>query len=174
MEGCVSVFKYETAVKNSIYGLKYNFISDLSDELSSIISKRIRSDFKNLLFYWRKNKFTIIPVPLHQFRQNWRGFNQSVLIGQKVAAKLNLKFSDSVLIRNKDNISQTKIQDKLFRKTNVFDIFCVDKNKDSKKVPKNIILFDDILTTGSTINSALSCLQNNFEIKKAWALTIAG
>lgn len=172
MEGSISVFKYDSIVKKAIHGLKYDFVSDLSDELANMVVKRIKSDFRNLLSYWQKNKFVFIPIPLHQFRGNWRGFNQSVLIGQRIASKLKLKFSDSILIRNKNNISQTKIKDKLFRGSNVQDIFSLGCN--INKIPQNIILFDDVLTTGSTVKSALNCIQNKFDIKKAWVLTIAG
>lgn len=171
MEGSISVFKYDFVIKKTTHGLKYDFVSDLSDELSNVVVKRIKSDFKNLLRYWQSKKFVLVPIPLHQFRSNWRGFNQSVLIGQKIAAKLKLKFLDSILIRSKNNISQTRIKDKLFRKPNVADIFSVN---DIRKNPQNIILFDDILTTGSTIDSAITCLENKFKIKKVWALTIAG
>lgn len=171
-EGSVSVFKYDSIIKKAIHGLKYDFVSDLSDELADIIVKRIKSDFKNLLHYWQSNKFVLIPIPLHQFRNNWRGFNQSVLIGEKIASKLKIKFSDSFLFRDKNNISQTHLKDKILRKSNVADIFSFNAN--TEKIPKNIIFFDDILTTGSTINSALNCFEKRYTPNKVWAFSIAG
>lgn len=169
IEGFVSIFKYESAIKNLIYDLKYRFVSDLSDELAFVIAKRIRTDFKNLLKYWQKNNFTLMPVPLHLYRENWRGFNQSSLIGQKVAQKLKLKFSKEFLKRDIHTISQTKIKDKSHRKQNVADIFSVINDN----VPQNIIIFDDVLTTASTINSLYNTIKP-LKPNQVWALTIAG
>lgn len=172
-EGCLSVFPYKSLIKSGIAGLKYNFITDLSDELAFIVSKRIKSDFKNILKYWQKNKFVLLPVPLHNFRQNWRGFNQSSLLGRKIAKKLKLGFSEQILVRKINTISQTKFKDKSLRKNNVENIFGFNQNIDQKEIPKNIILFDDISTTFSTLNS-LSLSLKTLEINHIWTLTIAG
>lgn len=169
IEGFVSIFKYESAIKNLIYDLKYRFVTDLSDELAFIIAKRIRIDFKNLLKYWQKNDFVVMPVPLHFYRENWRGFNQSSLIGQKVAQKLRLKFSEKFFKRYINTISQTKIKDKSHRKGNVADIFSVFTND----IPQNVILFDDVLTTASTLNSLGNIIKSSKQ-NQIWALTIAG
>jgi len=168
-EGCLSLFKYNSLIKQSIAQLKYNFVTDISPELVSIMAKEIKSNFPHLLAYWQSHNFVLVPIPLYHLRQNWRGFNQSVLLGQSLAQKLKLKFSDQILTRIKNTHSQAKLVDKLTRKSNLKDAFvCSTKN-----TPSNIILFDDVTTTNSTFNSAYKSLSCVAQIH-CWYLSLAG
>ena len=158
------LFRYRDPIKTMIHDLKFNFVSDLVPEFALLISRTLKTKFPHLLDYWQQENFVLVPIPLHSYRQNWRGFNQSELILKELAPLINLK-TESVIVRTKNSLPQTKIKDKALRHTNISSAFnIVNKNY------KNIILFDDVYTTGSTTKSAISCLPQDANV---WILTIA-
>jgi ComF family protein len=178
--GTLSLFPYRGLIKSAVGDLKFKFVSDLVPELSLLIVSALQSQYSHLLAYWQQHNFTLIPVPLHPSRSRWRGFNQSELVCREIASKLKLKCEPNILIRTKNTLPQTKIKDKLLRRSNLTQAFKFN-NKTTPifqgGVPEgqggldHIILFDDVATTGSTLISALSAFPKNTE---SWALTIAG
>ncbi|MCX8070253.1 MAG: ComF family protein, partial [Thermodesulfovibrionales bacterium] len=128
---------YDGALKEALHLLKYQSIKRLSDCLSDLmigILNQIEADI-------------LIPIPLHKKRLLHREFNQSAVIGYKIAKKLHLKFDGCGLSRVVHNPPQSLMKGKE-RIRNVKDIFKL--NIDVKEM--SIILFDDIITTGATIN----------------------
>jgi len=170
IEGHLSLYKYNGLIKKIITEIKYGFVTDIIDSFTENCAILIKTNFSNLLTYWQKNDFIIIPIPLHHYRQNWRGFNQSVLIGKLLAQKLNLKFSDQILIRSKNTHIQAKIHSKLAKKANLDGAFAVS----DQKIPLNIIIFDDVATTFSTLNSAFKTLFSYGLPCHFWFLTLSG
>ena len=170
LEGHLSLFKYNDLIKKIITEIKYDFVTDIIDSFTDTSSNLIKNNFSHLLNYWQQNKFTLIPIPLHYRRQNWRGFNQSALLGQLLAQKLNLSFSDQILTRTKNTHTQAKLTSKIDKKANLSDAFsCTDQ-----KIPSNIILFDDVSTTFSTLNSAFQTLSKYGSPSHFWFLTLSG
>jgi len=170
LEGHLSLYKYNGLIKKIITEIKYEFVTDIIESFTDNCAILVKTNFSNLLTYWQKNDFILVPIPLHTFRQNWRGFNQSVLMGQLLAKKLNLKFSDQILIRSKNTHVQAKIHSKLAKKTNLDDAFMVS----DQLIPSNIILFDDVATTFSTLNSAFQTLSKHGSPSHFWFLTLSG
>jgi competence protein ComFC len=166
LEGRLSLFRYNGAVKKLITDLKFGYITDLIPEFGHYIYQMIISGYPHLSKYWQDNNFVLIPIPLHYKRQNWRGFNQSALMAEFVSQQLKLKYDQEVFIRTKDTLPQTKIKDKLLRRQNTTSSFKLIKSE-----YRNIILFDDVYTTGSTLKSAVSIFPAGTKI---WGLTIAG
>ncbi len=115
-------------------------------------------DFQNTL---------IIPVPLHQKRLRWRGFNQSELLAQVICKNFNLDFSND-LKRIKYAKPQAKLN-KSQRESSLKNSFVWDGNSLDKK---NIILIDDVTTTGSTLNECAKTLKQN-GANEVWGLVIA-
>jgi len=170
IEGHLSLYKYNDLIKKLITEIKYGFVTDIIDSFTDTSANLIKSNFFHLLTYWQKNDFVLVPIPLHHYRQNWRGFNQSILIGQLLAQKLNLKYSDQLLIRSKNTHVQAKIHSKLAKKSNLNGAFsCIDP-----LIPSNIILFDDVSTTFSTLNSAFQALSKDGSPSHYWFLTLSG
>lgn len=170
IEGHLSLFKYNGLIKKIITEIKYGFVTDIIESFTQESANLIKNNFSNLLTYWQKNNFVLVPIPLHILRQNWRGFNQSALIGKLLAQKLKLEFSDQILLRSKNTHTQAKIHSKLAKKSNLDGAF----NCTNQKIPSNIILFDDVATTFSTLNSALKTLSSYGSPSHFWFLTLSG
>lgn len=169
-EGSLSLFKYNSLIKKIITEIKYGFVTDIIDPFVDASIITIKANFPHILDYWRQNDFVIIPIPLHIFRQNWRGFNQSTLIGKSLAFKLGLKFSDQILFRTKNTQTQAKLTKKQDKKINLNNAFiCSNQN-----IPQNIILFDDVSTTFSTLKSALKTISSHDVPTHCWFLTLSG
>lgn len=164
---CLSLFKYTGTIRRTILDLKYDLVSDASFSLASLAAAQIKKNFPHLLAYWRQNKFIFVPIPLHPRRFNWRGFNQADAIGRPLALKLKLSFVP-VLLRTRHTLPQVSFPDKRLRSRNLQKAFSTISSP-----PDNIILFDDVATTYSTLRSAAAVLKKS-GAKSVFGLTIAG
>lgn len=98
----------------------------------------------------------IIPVPLHPKKLKKRGYNQLTTFGQTISQKLQIPFNDQVLIK----VSTTKTQTKKMRFDrwkNVRELFKVQKP--SELEDKHVLLIDDIITTGATLEACYEALR---------------
>jgi len=170
-DGGLSLFKYHSFIKSAIVDLKYGFVSDNVNDLADLCVKTLKSNFPNLIKYWHQNNFILIPIPLHQSRQNWRGFNQSDILSQKIASKLSLDFSNQILIRYQNTAVQARFKNIKDRKNNVINIFSLF-SVSGKFKHKNFIIFDDVCTTQSTLISAQKTLKTSFP-NQCWYLTLS-
>ncbi len=135
-----------------IQSFKYQGIENLAPVLGKIIIKYIKNcklEIENCV---------IIPIPLHKSREKQRGFNQSKLLAKYIANYFNLSFIES-LERIKKTKPQAQIKNKEERLKNISGCFKI-KNSEFVK-GKNIILVDDVFTTGDTINEAVKILKEN-------------
>lgn len=150
-------------MRNLIHCFKYQKFEKLAPILGEITInylKLINLELKN---------FVITPIPLHFWREKQRGFNQSKLIAEYIAEKSNIHLVDA-LKRAKNNKPQAKSKNTEERNKNVEGIFKI-ANPDLIK-GKNIILVDDVYTSGATMNEAIKILKQN-RCKKIIALVIA-
>lgn len=97
----------------------------------------------------------LIPVPLHPKKQRKRGYNQSIKISEGMRAVLNIPVNGTALIRSSDTDTQTR--------RNRFDRFLNMKDKFEVRNPdqiagKTILLIDDVVTTGSTLEACTQVL----------------
>lgn len=115
----------------------------------------------------------IISVPIHNKRKRKRGYNQSALIAREIARNVqNLEFVD-LLIKIKNNKPQSMLN-KEDRQNNVQNVYRIKENKKMKEklLNKKIIIFDDIYTTGSTVNECAKIIKR-YKTKEIEILTIA-
>ena len=159
-----SIFRYEGVIRKAIISLKYKFAYDIAEELIGYLVILL---LRNKTF--KLNNFVLVPIPLHKHRENWRGFNQTEIIGEKLAKNMNWKYIPDLLIRNKNTIPQVGLKG-LVRRNNLSGVFAVNPNH---FISKNcsLVLFDDVYTTGSTINEAKKVL-NEAGFKNIKSLTI--
>lgn len=143
------IFKYDGIIRKRLISYKFN-------DKPYIYKSFIKFFLKNKkICRFLKSYDIIIPVPIHYFRKVDRGYNQSELIAKKLAKKLGLECEKNVLIKLKNNKPQST-ESRLRRTENVLDVYCI-RNKE-KIINKKIILFDDIYTTGSTVNECAKML----------------
>ena len=121
-------------------------------------SPRILLEFKNTL---------LIPVPLHKKRERWRGFNQAKTIAELLAIKFKLPLATG-LIRLKHRPPQAKLSE-IERKKNVVGCYAWQGNNLNGQ---NIILLDDVATTGSTLNECARTLKRA-RAGEIWGLVVA-
>jgi len=148
-------------LKDTVHRFKYGFAKELAEPLSKLMIKKIYKlniELKN---------FVIFPVPLHRRRLAWRGFNQAELLASFVAEKFNLELNNNLLIRKKYTSPQTKLNSKK-RKVNILNAFEIKKSVSFE----NILLIDDVITTGATINEIARVLKNN-GTKKVFGIALA-
>ncbi|MFH0803848.1 MAG: phosphoribosyltransferase family protein [Candidatus Tagabacteria bacterium] len=143
-------------VKKAIRLLKYHGIKILAEPFSDLIFKRIVMTLPE--FMRDMNKTLIIPIPLSKKRHRERGFNQTELIGRFLSDKMSIRMANNVLYKIKETISQVEIKDREKRLKNLEGAFEV-KNAEIIK-NKNIILIDDITTTGATLSEARRILKD--------------
>ncbi|MFH0863755.1 MAG: ComF family protein [Candidatus Gottesmanbacteria bacterium] len=117
------------------------------------------------------NNLILVPVPLHWRRENWRGFNQSEVLGKILAQKLDVKFIPDLLIRKKFTQPQVELKGDE-RQKNIQNAFTLNHNSSFIIHNSNIIVFDDVWTTGSTLRSCGRVLKEA-GVKKVWGMTLA-
>lgn len=99
----------------------------------------------------------IIPVPLHASRKRKRGYNQSAKFAQGLSERLSVPFSDELLVRRLKTETQTR-KTKLNRWENMSGVFYL--NEPGIIEGKKVLLVDDVITTGSTLESCSLTLVN--------------
>lgn len=104
----------------------------------------------------------IIPVPLHKNKLIKRGYNQVTTFGKSLSKKLNVPFNDQILMRVSSTKTQTK-KIRLDRWKNVQELFYVPEP--DKTSNKHILLIDDVITTGATLEACCNAFKNSHEIK---------
>lgn len=108
----------------------------------------------------------IVPIPLHPKKLKKRGYNQSDYFAAGLSKTLQIPWSNQVLTRNIDTSTQTR-KSKVERWQNVEDIFVISQDQDLSN--KHILLVDDVITTGSTLESCAMQLEklDNVQISVA-------
>lgn len=173
IDGLVSLFPYEGSIKTAIGKLKYHFMTDLIEDLSDLMIRIIKAnkDKFKLLNYLEKNSESILlPIPLYWQRENWRGFNQSELLGGKLAKHFNWQMRTDILTRQKQTQPQMSLKANR-RQENIHGVFKVNKNDKDSILNSNIVLFDDVWTTGWTLKEAAKTLKKS-GFKKVFGLTV--
>lgn len=128
-----------------IYELKYKNNPQIGIYIGELCGKELyKSEFLFGVDY-------IVPIPLHNKRQKERGYNQAAMIARGISIQTNIPVDEETVNRIKNNPSQAKSKSREIRWKNVEDIFTLTNNK--KFINKHILLIDDVLTTGSTLES---------------------
>lgn len=166
LDGLTTVFQNTGVVKKVIKAIKYRFVSDAVKSLVDLIPDEFLQRFPFL-----GDSLVLYPIPLHHDRFKWRGFNQAEKLGQILAKKCNIKIVDGLLLRKEERVSQADIEKKIDRILNARGLFSPSPNFQTSK-PLNILLFDDIWTTGATIKEATKVLKRG-GVAKVWGMTVA-
>ncbi len=139
------------AIRNLIRGLKFKFFKDASLPLAFLLIAYVEQ-LKIL-----KGDWLIIPIPLGKRRLRQRSFNQSELIARIFADHFGLPLETDALIRAKETRPQSELKNPDERANNIKGCFAV---ADPQKISgRNIILIDDVVTSGATFLEAATFLK---------------
>lgn len=118
---------------------------------------------------WKQNPDLIIPVPIHRLRLLKRRFNQSALLVKYLSQRTHIKADYSSLSRSENTIPQVMLSGTA-RRTNLKNAFKIKYPQNIKG--KNIVLIDDVETTGSTLNECAKVLKKA-GAAKIYSITLA-
>lgn len=165
LDGLTLAWKYEGVVRKAILAMKYKYAFDIAGELAKAAAGLLRNE--PLLS--KKDKL-LVPIPAHGLRKNWRGFNQSEVIGKLLAREMGWGYEPNLLFKNTTTLPQTELKRKA-RLKNLRGTFALNSNR---LVPSDccIVLFDDVFTTGSTLKEACKVLKRA-GVKKVLGITLA-
>jgi len=148
-----SLFNFDKNLKKVIHFYKFNNYRELSTLFATLFIERFGKEFFNSYDY-------IVITPLHKNKLKKRGFNQTTLIIEKIVEK------DKIFL-GIERVLKTKQQSLLFsredRVKNLDNSFLFKESCQQKVENKKILIFDDIFTTGTTLNS----LAKEFYFAKA-------
>lgn len=139
-----SFYNKGSRIRNLIHNLKYKGIKEIGYELGRVYGLSLKSSG------FTADIDLIIPVPLHPTKKRIRGFNQSDTISTGIADVTGLPVDTTSLVRTAVSATQTK-RSRYERWTNVEGIFRVTDPEII--MGRHILLVDDVITTGSTIES---------------------
>lgn len=156
IDGVLSLIYYNPTAKKIIKGIKYRLVKNAFNEILLINSW----DKVEKYYTFKKifNNCLVQPIPLHQKKLLQRGFNQSQLFAQYYSHLLGYPTAD-VLWRVKETLPQAQISSGLDRYKNIQNAFSVKNN--SKVFGQDIILVDDVITSGHTTKEATNELKKH-------------
>lgn len=162
VENATALLRFEKKgiVQHLIHELKYRDKEDIGFFLGDWLG----GELSTVDAY--KNIDMVIPVPLHQKKLKKRGYNQVAKFGQQIAKALNSNYKDDVLLKVTNTESQT-LKTRLFRWNDTDELFTLKNTKSIEN--KHLLLVDDLITTGATMEACIRILNqaNNVKISVA-------
>lgn len=169
LDGLVVATRYRDPVKVAIKKVKYKWVYDIEKVLVDLVASQI----------WKfdiPKELILVSVPLHKKRKNWRGFNQAEILAKTLAKKFGVSYGD-FLIRNRETKTQVGLS-RDDRKKNVKGAFSLISNRHPEQdlgsllTGKNIMLVDDVYTSGATMAECAKVLKQA-GAKSVWGMAVA-
>lgn len=157
------VFEKEKPLQHLIHSLKYMENFRIGIFLGKIAGELLKEEIKS----WKGD--ILIPVPLHRLKKAERGYNQSFYIAKGICSVLKIPVEKSAIKRKRFTETQTELTLEE-RQNNISCAFTVTGSK--KLTGRNIILVDDVITTGATISECGRVLKEN-GAAEIFALSVA-
>lgn len=158
----------QNLVAEILKNFKYNFVLDLGEEISSLL-------IKFLFFKINQGEISdfdlVIPIPLARKRLLFRGFNQSEVLAERITQNFGWPLGQNIVSRQNSSQPQVGLRKK-DRLVNVRGIFKIKYPASEFLRGKKILLVDDVVTTGATLDECAKVLKEA-GAKEIWALVLA-
>lgn len=141
-----------------LHRLKYKGDEEIGNYMGQLLGERLTG---NSYF---KDVEALVPVPLNDKKLKLRGYNQSAVISKGVAEVLGIPVIENYLVRIRNNSSQTK-KGRLERVENISGSFALNDRRDPKV--NRILVIDDVITTGSTLEACINLLAPKHQVSVA-------
>jgi len=174
LDRILTFYSYDNELlKQAIHLFKYKFIKDLAEPLGILFAEGLKKVSSQI-----DSEIIVIPVPLHKKRMLERGFNQAELLARGIAKNFGWEMEAGVLERVRFTAPQVDLEEKE-RQENVRGAFAVRdasnpvrNQKFLNGVNKKIVLIDDVLTTGSTMEECARVLKQG-GAREVWGVALA-
>lgn len=143
---------YGGAVRDMILALKYKQGTYLIPELVNLVEGCVRASYSD------EQIDAICPVPLYSTKERERGYNQAGLIAKGLSKRLHVPYMPELLVRTRHTPTQTKLNSEA-RKENVSGAFISPDSVSDYVYGRNILLVDDVFTTGATCSECAAELK---------------
>lgn len=154
LTGCFSFgYYHDPVLRETLHKFKYNFNEKIGAALAEKLAVHVLAH--HTIF---PQDAVIVPAPLTPRRLRERGFNQSFIFAKRISEILSFALADNVLVRVKNTLPQARLSGNA-RIKNMANVFAIRNPEQIKN--KNIILVDDVLTTGATLESAATTLASS-------------
>ncbi len=154
-----SLFRYENEIITLVHQLKFSEKIRFSRSIGEMLLQHfLETDEK---------PDCLLPVALHKSRMRQRGFNQSIEISRVLAKKLAIPIEHAAIVRQRSTAAQTGLSAKQ-RQKNIRGAFAVA----GKLNYKHVLIIDDVMTTGATVNELAKLLKKN-NVERVGVLSIA-
>ncbi len=154
------------ALRELIHYFKFNRFLVIESVIGKILLDYLKTVALSL------NNFLVVPVPLHKKRLRERGFNQSEIVARIAASFYHLPLEAEVIEKVRNTLSQIELKNYREREENVKGSFAIVSKAKSKIKDKNILIVDDVYTSGATINEVAKVLRKG-GAKEIVALVLA-
>lgn len=162
-----ALYPHTGAAKRAVYELKYGD----RRAYGAVFGREMAHRYNGWMS--RKGITMIVPIPLHRSRLRERGYNQAAVIAKALAAEFSegrMLYHEDVLIRETET-KRLKTLSPIERRIALEDAFMADLSSVSSEMCENVLVIDDIYTTGSTIDAAAKSLKRA-GAKKVFFLTV--
>jgi len=161
IDGIRSPFRFDGVMRQAIHQLKYKSLRALTGILAELLSD-----------YLAANSVpgeVLVPVPLHRKRLRERGYNQSILLAEKLGELVGLPVVNDCLIRERHAPPQARASTVEERRHNVAGAFAC---RDHRLQGKQVLLIDDVSTTGATLDACAAVIKSA-GAASVWGLVLA-
>jgi len=164
-EKAVNAMRFLDAVREAVLDFKFHNATHLAHDLAEFAEAAVRSrlDFAQI--------DVVMPVPIHPARLRERGYNQSALVAERLAENLGRRHDGKSLARVVDTEHQTRVNSSQ-RRQNLRHAFAVRPGREGCVRGRTILLVDDVMTTGSTLNECAKPLVK-CGARRVWCVTVA-
>ncbi len=145
---------YEGPVKEILSGLKYRNRPYFAGNMGEIMKDRAEEFIHDIKID------IVIPVPMFKKKEKDRGYNQASLLASSIGKSLQILYRDDILLKMRATSPMSSL-DSGERRINLHNAFGIGYNKEADVFGKNILLVDDVYTTGSTADECSDVLNHN-------------